>query len=78
MRQRFEQQLSLGAIPIKDIKIPTKSRDEMPPTVRALQYIFITPSLNEKIFKLLEENICTNKKRPGVRVWIYGIYSFLL
>ena len=43
MRQRFEQQLSLGAVPISDIKIPTKSRDERPPTVRALQYIFITP-----------------------------------
>ena len=65
MRQRFEQQLSLGAIPISDIKIPTKSRDEMPPTVRALQYIFITASLNEKVFKLLEEKICSNKKKTG-------------
>ena len=54
MRQRFEQQLSLGAVPISDKKIPTKSRDEMPPTVRALQHIFLTPLLNEKVFKLLE------------------------
>ena len=65
MRHRFEQQLSLGTIPICDIKIPTKSRDEMPPTVRALQYIFTTASLNEKVFKLLEEKICTNKKKTG-------------
>ena len=65
MRQRFEQQLSLGAVPISDIKIPTKSRDEMPPTVRALQYIFTTPDLNEKIFKLLEEQICKGKKKTG-------------
>ena len=65
MRQRFEQQLSLGAVPISDIKIPTKSRDEMPPTVRALQYIFTTPDLNEKIFKLLEEKICKGKKKTG-------------
>jgi len=63
MRQRFEQQLSLGSLPISDIKIPTKSRDEMPPTVRALQHIFITSSLNEKEFKLLEEKICNNKKK---------------
>ena len=40
MRQRFEQQLSLGTLPIIEIKIPVKSRDEMPPTVKALQYIF--------------------------------------
>lgn len=65
MRQRFEQQLSLGTIPICDIKIPTKSRDEMPPTVRALQYIFTTEVLNEKVFKLLEEKICSNKKKTG-------------
>ena len=65
MRQRFEQQLSLGAVPISDIKIPTKSRDEMPPTVRALQYIFTTPDLNETIFKLLEEKICKHKKKTG-------------
>ena len=65
MRQRFEQQLSLGAVPISDIKIPTKSRDEMPPTVRALQHIFLTPLLNEKVFKLLEEKICKNKKKTG-------------
>ena len=67
MRQRFEQQLSLGAIPISDIKIPTKSRDEMPPTVRALQYIFTTEALNEKVFKLLEEKICKGKKKTGRR-----------
>jgi hypothetical protein len=65
MRQRFEQQLSFGLLPINDIKVPSKSRDEMPPTVRALQYIFTTPALNEKVFLLLEEKICKNKKRTG-------------
>lgn len=65
MRQRFEQQLSLGVLPISDIRIPTKSRDEMPPTVRALQFIFTTPALNEKVFNLLEEKICKNKKKTG-------------
>ncbi len=65
MRQRFEQQISLGTVPINAIKIPTKSRDEMPPTVRALQYIFTTEALNEKVFKLLEEKICKGKKKTG-------------
>ena len=62
MRQRFEQQLDMRITPICDIKIPTKSRDELPPTIRALQYIFITPSINEKIFALLEEKIFKGKK----------------
>lgn len=72
MRQRFEQQLNLGTVPISDIKIPVKSRDEMPPTVRALQYIFTTEILNEKIFTLLEEKICKGKNktgRPGMDLW---------
>ena len=72
MRQRFEQQLSLGMVPISEIKIPVKSRDEMPPTVRALQYIFMTENLNEKIFTLLEEKICKGKNktgRPGMDLW---------
>ena len=72
MRQRFEQQLDMRITPICDIKIPTKSRDELPPTIRALQYIFITPSINEKIFALLEEKICKGKKktgRPGMDLW---------
>lgn len=65
MRQRFEQQLNLGTVAISEIKIPVKSRDEMPPTVRALQYIFTTETLNEKVFKLLEEKICKGKKKTG-------------
>jgi hypothetical protein len=31
MRQRFEQQLELGILPISEVKINTKSRDELPP-----------------------------------------------
>lgn len=65
MRQRFEQQMRLSTIAIGDVKFPLKSRDELPPVLKALQYIFITPELNEKIFALLEEKVCKNKKKTG-------------
>jgi transposase, IS5 family len=65
MRQRFEQQITLGTVAITDVTFPLKSRDEMPPTLAALQYIFITPVLNEKVFALLEKKICANKKKTG-------------
>ena len=65
MRQRFEQQTTIGITAICDVKISTKSRDELPLVLIALQYIFITPSLSEAIFKLLEEKICTGKKKTG-------------
>lgn len=71
MRQRFEQQMRLSTIAIRDVKFPLKSRDELPPVLKALQYIFVTPELNEKVFALLEEKICTKKKtgRKGMDLW---------
>lgn len=72
MRQRFEQQLSLGVIPISEVQIRTKSRDEMPPVLVALQTIFVTEKLSEDVFSILEETICKDKKdtgRQGMDLW---------
>ena len=72
LRQRFEQQLDIFITPISEVALPTKSRDELPPTLKALQYIFVTPAINEKIFLLLEQKFCAGKKktgRPGMDLW---------
>jgi len=71
MRKRFEAQLTLGCIPIHEIKIPAKSRDEFPAFLRAMQYIYTNNELNEKIYSLLESKICTKNKtgRPGMNLW---------
>jgi transposase, IS5 family len=72
MRRRFEQQSTLGIVPIAEVKVNTKSRDELPPVLVALQHIFVTPELNEKIFLLLEDKISKSKKktgRPGMDLW---------
>ena len=72
MRQRFEQQMNLRTVAISDVKFPLKSRDELPPVLKALQYIFVTPDLNEKVFLLLEKKIVSGKKktgRPGMDLW---------
>lgn len=65
MRKRFEVQYELGAVPIEKLDIPTRSRDEMPPVLRALQHIYSTPELNQKIFDLLESKVLSGKKRTG-------------
>lgn len=72
MRERFQQQLSIGITPIPEVKIPVKSRDELPPVLAALQYIFITPALNERVFSLLEAKIKADKNntgRMGMDLW---------
>ena len=72
MRKLFEVQLALGAIPIEKVEIPTKTRDELPPTLAALQWIFTTPEVNKEVFALLEKEIISDRKatgRPGMDLW---------
>jgi hypothetical protein len=65
MRKRFEQQHKLGIIPISEVQLPIKSRDESPPILRALQHIYVTPELNEEVFRILEERVQKGKKKTG-------------
>lgn len=65
MRQRFQQQTTLGITPIGEVKFPLRSRDELPPVLMALQHVFLTPELNEKVFSLLEKKVVNNKKKTG-------------
>jgi len=65
MRKRFEQQNSLDATAIAEVKIDGKSRDALPKILAALQYIFITPELNKEVFAILEQKVCGNKQQTG-------------
>lgn len=71
MRKRFEAQLTLGSTPIEKIQIPTKSRDEFPPFLRAMQYIYTDKDVSEHVFSQLESIICTKKPtgRLGMNLW---------
>ena len=72
MRERFDAQLRIGSIPISEIKIPTKSRDEFPPYLRAVQEIYNNPELSEEIYALVENAVCKKDSktgRPGMNLW---------
>lgn len=72
MRKRFEPQLRIGSTPISEIRIPTKSRDEFPPYLRALQEIYTNPELSSEIFSLVEKAVCRKSSktgRPGMNLW---------
>jgi hypothetical protein len=72
MRRRFDVQLALGQTPIERVPIPLKSRDELPPILAGLQWIFQTPEINEQVFALLEHKVIAGKKatgRPGLDLW---------
>lgn len=72
MRQRYSPQPDLQVIPIEKIQLPLKSRDELPPILAGLQWIWTHPTLKEAIFALLEAKFLAGKKatgRPGMDLW---------
>ena len=84
MRKRFEVQLALGKTPIEKVVMPARSRDELPPVLAGLQWIFQTPELNSQIFELVEKKVVGDKKatgRPGLDLWhilVLGIVRLAL
>ena len=72
MRKRFDTQLGFGQTPIDDVIIPLKSRDELPPVLAGLQWIFKTSEVSHEIFELLEAKVSGDKQdtgRPGMDLW---------
>lgn len=72
MRNYFNVQVGPGQTAIEDVIIPVKSRDELPPVLAGLQWIFINTQVRDEILKLIEEKVCGNKKqtgRPGMDLW---------
>lgn len=65
MRTMFNIQYELGSQPIEELQIPINSRDELPPTLLALQYLYKTPELNEKVCKIINPKIRRGKKQTG-------------
>ena len=72
MRHRFQQQPEFQTTPIEKIRIPLKSRDELPPILAGLQWLWSQPALKAEVFALLEAKILAGKKatgRTGMDLW---------
>ncbi len=84
MRKSFEQQLPLGIVPIPEVILPAKSRDELPPVLKALQYIYTDTNINSNVFKLLEDSVFPKNNhtgRPSMSLWeilVMGIVRLCL
>lgn len=73
MRTVINTQRQLGELDIADIKIDTRSRDDIPQLLAGLQYLYLNDALREEIFQILEklnpENISSALGRPGMTGW---------
>ncbi len=65
LRHHFRTQPDLQITPIEKIRLPLKSRDELPPILAGLQWIWMHPTLKAEIFALLEAKILAGKQAPG-------------
>ena len=78
MRKRFEQQLAIGQLPIEEILIPVKSKNALDELLVALKEVYINKEYNERIFSILEDGVCRNKKktgRKGMNLWCIFVLS---
>ena len=72
MRQHFDSQPGFQILPIERIVLPFRSRDELPPILAGLQWIWGHPALRDQIFQLLDHAILAGRKatgRPGMDLW---------
>ena len=72
MRHAFPAQPDLQIVPIEKIRLPLKSRDELPPILAGLQWLWMHPTLKAEIFALLEAKILAGKQatgRTGMDLW---------
>jgi hypothetical protein len=78
MRDRFEQQYSIGQRLIKDTPIKTKHKDKLEELIAALKAIYCHPEYNERLFEILERHLLNDKKktgRPGMDLWCIFVLS---
>lgn len=72
MRHRYSPQPDLQIIPIEKMRLPLQSRDELPPILAGLQWLWMHPPLKADIFALLEAKILAGKQatgRTGMDLW---------
>jgi hypothetical protein len=72
MRHRFPAQPDFQIVPIEKIRLPLKSRDELPPILAGLQWLWTHPTLRTEILALLEATVLAGKQatgRTGMDLW---------
>jgi hypothetical protein len=65
MPHAFQHQPDLQITPIEKIRLPLKSRDQLPPLLAGLQWVWRHPTLKTDLLALLEAKILAGKQRTG-------------
>ena len=72
MRYSYQAEPDLQIVPIEKIRLPLRSRDELPPILAGLQWLWMHPTLRAEILALLEAAVLAGKQatgRTGMDLW---------
>jgi hypothetical protein len=72
MRHPYQAEPDLPITPIEKIRLPLRSRDELPPILAGLQWLWMHPMLRAEILALLEAAVLAGKQatgRTGMDLW---------
>jgi len=65
--------MKLGETGIADVVFDPRSRDDIPQLLRGLQYIYVTPTVRDEVFAVLEavvpQGVDPTNGRPGMDLW---------
>ena len=78
MRNRFEQQLTIGHRLIEDTPIKSKHKDKLEELIAALKAIYCHPEYNHRLFGIMERHLLEGKKktgRKGMDLWCIFVLS---
>jgi hypothetical protein len=72
MRHPFQAEPDLQITPIEKIRLPLRSRDELPPILAGLQWLWMHPTLRAEVLALLEAAVLAGRRatgRTGMDLW---------
>ena len=72
MRYHYQAEPDFQITPIEKIRLPRRSRDELPPILAGLQWLWMHPTLRAEILALLEAAVLAGKAatgRTGMDLW---------
>ena len=81
MRTVIELRRPPGLLPIEDIRLNAKSRDDTPALPVGIQAVYKDEALRNELFALLDEQILPDRRRdtgrPGMDLWAVLVMGVL-
>lgn len=87
MRKRGQREYEFGTVAIQEVDLSEKSRHQLLPLLKGLQYIYVNDDLRNAVLDIIEQKVKPIKKqekknkniggRPGMSLWEILVFAVL-